>query len=154
MDVSDLPQFLHRLRFLSAFSFHDLQELTAGATLRTLSPGEVLFREGAENHDFFVVCRGRIRLDIQVPRRGVVPILTLTAGDMLGWSALLAGGRMEATATAVDDVQVAAFPADRLRTLVESRPEIGREFMRQLAHALARRLLSTRDYLKELLANT
>ncbi|MBW3543734.1 MAG: cyclic nucleotide-binding domain-containing protein, partial [Planctomycetes bacterium] len=120
----------------------------------SLSPGEVLFREGAENHNLYIVCRGEITLDVQVSQRGAVPVLTLSPGDVLGWSALLGERRMEVTATAANDVQVAAFPSAHLRKVFASHPEIGCQFMHQLAHALARRLLSTRDQLKELLAGT
>lgn len=153
MDIDDLCKFLHRLRFLSQFSLGDLREITEGATLRTLPPGEILFREGAEDHHLYVISRGRISLSVEVAGHGSVPILTLEKGDMLGWSALLRAGRMEATATALDDVQVAVLSGDHLRELCDRNPEIGYSLMRQIALALARRLLATREQLAGLLVD-
>ena len=152
MDIDDLCQYLHRLRFLSQFSAATLRELTQGATLQSLAPGEVLFHEGDEEQHLYVISRGQVSLSVQVPNRGSVPVLTVEPGDMLGWSALLRAGRMEATATALDDVQVAVFPGDHLRDLCERNPEIGYAMMRQIA--LARRLLATRGHLAMVLAET
>jgi CRP-like cAMP-binding protein len=151
MDIDDLCQFLHRLRFLSQFPIGTLREFTEGATLRTLAPGEVLFHEGDEDHHLYVVSRGRVSLSVQVADRGAIPILTVESGDLLGWSSLLRDGRMAATATALDDVQVAVLSGAHLRQLCERDSQIGYSLMRQVALALARRLLRTREQLVKLL---
>lgn len=84
MDIDDLCQYLHRLRFLSQFSAPTLRELTQGAALRSLAPGEVLFHEGDEEEHLYVISRGRISLSVQVPNRGSVRVLTVEPGDILG----------------------------------------------------------------------
>lgn len=61
---------------------------------------------------------------------------------------------MEATATALDDVQVAVFPGDHVRGQCDRNPEIGYAMMRQIALAPARRLLATREQLAKFLAET
>ena len=154
MDIDDLCQFLHRLRFLSQFPIGTLREFTKDAALRTLAPGEILFREGDEDHHLYVISRGRVSLSVEAADRGSIPILTAEAGDLLGWSALLRGGRMAATATALDDVQVAVLSGAHLRELCERDPQIGYSLMRQVALALARRLLQTREQLVKLSAET
>ena len=79
-----------------------------------------------------------------VPARGCVRLLTVGAGELLAWSALLGRGEMTATATADEDTQVIAIPAPKLLDICESYPEVGYHLMRRLAHALSRRLLATR----------
>jgi CRP/FNR family cyclic AMP-dependent transcriptional regulator len=116
-------------------------------------PGHCLFAEGDRFPDFQIVLAGHVRLEMNVPGRGRMPILTLGPGDVLGWSAALSDGAMTATATALDHVQTARLPGDKLRQLCDAQPELGYYFMKQLAAALSRRLLATRLQLLDLFAD-
>jgi CRP/FNR family cyclic AMP-dependent transcriptional regulator len=116
-------------------------------------PGSCLFAEGDAFPDFQVVLEGHVRLEMNVPGRGRMAILTLGPGDILGWSAVLSQGKMTATATALDTVRTASIPGDRLRQLCDAQPEFGYHFMKQLAAALSRRLLATRLQMLDLFAD-
>lgn len=116
-------------------------------------PGSCLFAEGNVYPDFQIVLEGHVRLEMNVPGRGRVAILTLGPGDILGWSAALSEGKMTATATALDRVRTASIPGDRLRQLCDAQPEFGYLFMKELAAALSRRLLATRLQLLDLFAD-
>jgi CRP-like cAMP-binding protein len=63
---------------------------------------------------------------------------------------MVGGATMVATAIAIDDCELAAASADELRRLCETDLEFGYYFMRQLAKALARRLLAARLQLLDL----
>jgi CRP/FNR family cyclic AMP-dependent transcriptional regulator len=127
--------------------------LLAGlARERTYSAGAVLFAEGTLHDDFHLVVDGHVRLDMAVTQRGRIPLLTVGPGDILAWSALLAQGRMTATATALEPVRTAAFDGEALRALCAQNTELGYHLMKQLAAALSRRLLATRLQLLDLFA--
>ena len=115
--------------------------------------GAVLFVEGLDHPEFQVVAEGRVRLDMLVPRRGRIPILTCGEGDVLAWSALLGDSIMTTTAVALEPVKTVAFRGDQLRRLCESEHEIGYHVMRQLATTLSRRLIATRLQLLDLFAD-
>lgn len=117
------------------------------------SPGTPLFMEGTQHNDFHVIATGHARLDMQVPRRGRVPILTAGPGDILAWSALLGDGVMTSSAVAMGPVQTVAFSGEALRQLCESQHEIGYHVMRQLSRSLSRRLVATRLQLLDLFAD-
>lgn len=116
------------------------------------SPGSCLFAEGDRFPDFQIILAGHVRLEMNVPGRGRIPILTLGPGEILGWSPALSGGPMTATATAMDQVRTARIPGVKLRQLCDEQPALGYHFMQQLAAALSRRLLSTRLQLLDLFA--
>ena len=113
-------------------------------------PGRCLFAEGDAHPDFHLVLEGHVRLEMNIPGRGRIPILTLGPGEILAWSAVLSGGAMTATATALDHVCTASMPGGKIRQLCEEQPVLGYHFMKQLAAALSRRLLSTRLQLLDL----
>lgn len=117
---------------------------------RQFSPGAVLFKEGDHSLDFHLVLDGHVRLDMSVPIRGRIPLLTVGAGDVLAWSAVLAKGKMTTSAIAMTSVSTAAFAGPQLQQLCEDQPELGYHVMKQLASALSRRLLATRLQLLDL----
>jgi len=117
---------------------------------RTYAPGDVLFQEGSPHDDVHVLISGRVRLEMLVPQRGRLPIMTLGPGDLLGWSPLFGEQPMTATAIAMGPVQTLAFDGRDLRKACESDHEMGYCVMRQLSLVLAQRLLATRLHLLDL----
>lgn len=120
------------------------------ASERSFAPSDQIFVEGERHPEIYVVLHGHVRLEMLIPARGKIPILSAGAGDVLGWSPLLGESVMTATAVALDPVQVLVFPADPLRGLCESNHDVGFHFMRQLASAIAQRLMATRLQLLDL----
>lgn len=127
-----------------------IMQLTASASLENVSAGTILFREGVEHDAFSVIIGGHVGLEMNVPGRGGVRILSLGAGDILAWSALLASGRMTASAVTMSDVQLLTFRGSELCRLCESNHELGFHLMSRVAAALSRRLLATRLQLLDL----
>jgi CRP-like cAMP-binding protein len=154
MDAQELAQVLGELRFAATLPAAVIERLASAATVRRISRGATLFREGNRNDQLFILVRGRLALDMFVPPRGEVRIMTLGPGDVVAWSALLAHGHMTTTAVALDEVEVLAIPAESLRAQCEAEPAIGYPLMRQMAQALAERLLATRLQLLDLFSDT
>jgi CRP-like cAMP-binding protein len=144
---------LEELRFSADLPAEVLQQLAAESTMERKPQGTVLFRDGAINHNLYLIRSGRVALEMKVPGRGSVRILTLGPGEMCGWSSLLDQGRMTAAAIIVEDTEFVVAPADKLRTLSESSHEFGYHLMRRMADALARRLVATRLQLLDLFAD-
>ena len=119
-----------------------------------MAPAQVLFREGEQNGELFIVGKGSLALEMRVPQRGHTRILTLGPGDLVAWSALLGDGRMTTSAVAVEASELAAIPAERLLELWERQPRLGYVCMRAVAQAIARRLVGTRLQLLDLFAET
>jgi CRP-like cAMP-binding protein len=154
VDAQMLANVLGKLRFSAALPDQVLARVAALATLRGFPAGTLLFREGSQNDQLMIVTIGRVALDMQVPGRGDVRILSLGPGDVVAWSALLGGGRMTTSAVALEDTQVVAIRAADALALCQSDSTFGYHLMRQLAQALANRLVATRLQLLDLFADT
>jgi CRP/FNR family cyclic AMP-dependent transcriptional regulator len=139
--------------FLRAMPKAFVERLNQIARPCAFAPGVVLFVKGIGHPEFHVVVEGHVRLDMLVPRRGRIPILTMATGDVLAWSALIGDSTMTSTAIALEPVKTVAFRGDQLNQLCETEHEIGYHVMRQLASALSRRLLATRLHLLDLFAD-
>lgn len=153
MDANQLKFVLEQLRFTSVFPSAVLDQLAAESTIQRLSAGAAVFREGGRHDNLYLVRSGKLGLDMNVPGRGAVRILTLGPGEMVGWSALLDDGRMTASAVALEDTEVVFLPSRKLQALCESNHEFGYHLMRRMADALSKRLVATRLQLLDLFAD-
>ncbi|HWB13842.1 MAG TPA: cyclic nucleotide-binding domain-containing protein [Pirellulales bacterium] len=152
IDKQALRDALRQLGFAADLPDRVVEELAKVSALVDFPAGSVVFHEGTENHFLYLLCSGHIGLDMYVPGRGRVRILSLGPGEMLAWSALLGDGKMTVSATALDDLRAVAMAAPKLRELCEADHEVGFQFMSRMAHALAQRLLATRLQLLDLFA--
>lgn len=153
METSQLKFVLEEMRFSAALPTGILEQIAEESSLQRFASNEFVFHEGKSNHNLYFVRNGRLALEMHVPGRGAVRILTVGPGEMVGWSALLGQGRMTASAVAVDDAEVVVAPAGRLQELCTANPDFGYHLMRQMADALSKRLVATRLQLLDLFAD-
>ncbi|MBX3422281.1 MAG: cyclic nucleotide-binding domain-containing protein [Pirellulaceae bacterium] len=128
----------------------NLSLLAAQATAIDLDQGQYLFREGQSNHYVYVMLEGQVDLLMSVPGRGAQRILSLGDGDLVAWSAVLAAGTMTCSAVCVRPARLLALDCHTLQDLMGDNPQLGYEFMKAVATALAKRLLATRLQLLDL----
>jgi CRP/FNR family transcriptional regulator, cyclic AMP receptor protein len=151
---SSTLQRMRAARFLDELSDEDLAKVAGLATMEERNAGTILFREGAVSDRLFLIARGRVALDMHVPVRGQVRILTMGPSELLGWSALLTDQRMTATATIVEAATFISIPGQKLQDLCDADRDVGYAVMRRMAVALAHRLLATRLQLLDLFMET
>ena len=154
MNNEQLQRVLNELYFSADLPPEILNKLAAESRVERVPAADVVFREGGCNESLFLVRKGRLALEMNVPGRGVIRILTVGPGEMAGWSSLLSNGKMTASAVAVEDSELVVAPASRLRSLCESDTVFGFHLMRRMATALSRRLVATRLQLLDLFGDT
>jgi CRP-like cAMP-binding protein len=89
---------------------------------------------------------------LRVPERGPTTILTLEAGDVIGWSALLPPHRATSTVIALEASELILMDGEDLRAELAADPELAAAVYSALLEALARRLVATRQQLLDLFA--
>jgi thioredoxin reductase (NADPH) len=93
-------------------------------TVRSVESGDILFREGDEGYDFFVVEKGAVTI---VQGYGAENRVIAVHGlhRFVGELNLVTGGHVYLTAVVRDAGEVIEVPAERIRTLVNTDPELG-----------------------------
>ena len=130
--------------FLRSLSATYRQQITSIARPRAYVAGAVLFQEGENERQVYLVLNGEVGLEIRVPEIGVVQVHRVSPGELLGWSPVLGRGAMTATARALTACRLAALDAGEIRALAEQDTRFGMEFFRSMSAALAERLRATR----------
>ena len=138
-----MPMALTQHPFVQGFEPREIGQLAALARPVRFAKDEIVYREGEECDDFYLVVSGRVILEI-TPPSGAFTFGIVEAGDEFGWTAVLGSHDRVLQARALQDTQVIAFDAARLRALCESDPAFGYDLMRKLLASAVERLQAVR----------
>jgi len=126
---------LSRVPLFSELSTEQLRLLAFSAVRLELSPGQVLFREGATAGSGYVVAFGGIEMSIgQAGKRKV--LLTCEQGSLIGELALFIETKRPATATAVVSSEVLDIDRKLVTRMLNEYPHVALRLRRTLASRL------------------
>lgn len=147
MNAQALKDMLRRQPFAQGLREDEIESLGRLARLVRHESGHLIFREGQESADFYLIVSGRVALEI-VPPTGAFCLDTLGPGEEFGWSSVL-GQKTVFQASVLQDLEALAFDVAELRALCEKDPAFGYRFMRRLLGVVSDRLQVTRLHLMD-----
>jgi len=113
-------------------------------TFERYGVNQLIFKEGGNADQFYLIQKGRATLDAFVPGRGFVTIQTVGAGDALGWSWLFPPYQWHFSARASDVTEAMVFAAKTLCDKAEQDHDFGYELIKRVSKPLLQRLQATR----------
>jgi CRP-like cAMP-binding protein len=134
---------LHHHPFVAEFEARHVAKLATLAREVRFDRNHIIFREGDECSEFYLIVTGLVALEIAAPGH-TFRVQTLFAGDELGWSALLMGSGKHFQARSVERVDALAFEGAELLAACRDDPVFGFVFMQRLLGVVAERLQATR----------
>lgn len=140
---------LRKHPYVQAFEPAHVERLAALATAVRFERDHVMFHEGDECQEFYLIVSGTIALEVEEPG-ATLRVQTLHEGDELGWSALLMSSGKHFQARALERVEALAFDAHALLAACKEDPAFGFAFMHRLLGVVAGRLQSTRLQLHDM----
>lgn len=135
--------------FARAFWPDHISRLASMASEVAFAPGEIIFHEGDPSSLFYLLVSGNVALEL-IPPGHPVRVLTLYAGDVLGWSSVTGETVKQFQARALEPVQALAFDGVRLRHACEEDYAFGFAFMRAIVTVLSGRIHAVRNQISEL----
>ncbi|MBI2860745.1 MAG: cyclic nucleotide-binding domain-containing protein [Chloroflexi bacterium] len=113
--------------------------------------GACMFQEGDSADELFVIREGKVALQMTLNHDSgmsrSVSVDIATAGDAIGWSALVMPYVFTLRAVCLQKVKALSINGSSLRWLVDDEPDIGCQVMRGLIKLVASRLEDTRRVL-------
>lgn len=137
---------LEKLRhhpFIAEFEPRHVEKLATVAKEVRFERDHIMFREGDECSEFYLILTGLVALEIAAPGH-TFRVQTLFAGDELGWSALLMGSGKHFQARTLDRVDALAFEGQELLAACREDTGFGFILMQRLLGVVAERLQATR----------
>jgi CRP-like cAMP-binding protein len=141
---------LKDLAFTKGLDPSQLDRIAQIATPVQWNAGSVVFREGDRDTVLYVVEEGRVAIEITVPGRGRVNILTVGPGEVFGWSSVFHQGPKTASARTTEPVKALALDSSRLRELCEDDSRLGYVLTRRMLEVVSERLKATRMQLLDI----
>ena len=135
--------------------FSDLTDPHVGViagitTIRAMAENEEIFHEGDPRDFLYIVLEGRVALEMHIPGRGRVRLLTVEPNEVLGWSSVSTCPKRTLTARAVCSGKLLAIDAGKLHAACKLDPVLGYIVMHHVANVIANRLLVTRMQLLDI----
>jgi hypothetical protein len=140
---------LARHRFLAGLSDAQLDLLGPLARSAIYDEGVRMFREDSPAAEFWLLQSGRVALDIHVAGRGPVPIETIGAGGVVGWSWLFPPYRWQFGAVTLARTEAIRFDGGGVREVMRD-DAMGRELVTRFMTVVVDRLQHTRLRLLDL----
>jgi CRP-like cAMP-binding protein len=144
MNHDKIIETLREIRFLNELGPMHVEQIARIARMRSLDAGELVFRQGEAARHVYLLVDGNVSLEICAAGAGCKQILTLGAGELLGWSSVLEQLCFTANARVLELTRLVEIDVAQLLALCDHDPKFGYELMRQVAIALAKRLSATR----------
>jgi len=142
--METLGPILSEHPFLKGLDQKHIELITGCASNVRFDAGQIIFREGEEADQFYVIRQGKVALQIYNPTHGSIIIDTLTDGDILGWSWLIPPYEWRFDAVASELTRAIALDGKCLRTKCEADHNLGYELLKRFAAIVDERLESTR----------
>ncbi|HUO16709.1 MAG TPA: cyclic nucleotide-binding domain-containing protein [Verrucomicrobiae bacterium] len=113
---------------------------------------DYIFREGDPANTFYLLREGKVAVEAAAPQHRPIIIETLEAGEILGWSWLLAPYQWKFHAHALTDIRAIALDGKCLRNKCEENHNLGYEVLKRFTAIIERRLEATRLQLLDVYA--
>ncbi|MBL8343407.1 MAG: Crp/Fnr family transcriptional regulator [Rubrivivax sp.] len=149
MPAATLLEVLKQHPFVDEFQPEHIDRLRKLAREVALEPDRVIFKEGDDTHDFYLIVSGRVALEMQEPDH-VLRVQTLSAGDELGWSSVLMGRGKYFQARALERTEALAFDGVQLLQACRADTGFGFAFMYRMLGVVSERLQATRLQLHDM----
>ncbi|MBI4297770.1 MAG: Crp/Fnr family transcriptional regulator [Chloroflexi bacterium] len=138
----------------------DLERLAAISLSQEWGAGVTIFTEGSPAKDLYVLERGKVALQMQLPSAQPqfskrITVDVATKGDVFGWSAVVEPHKYTMSAVCLEPTKALAMDGFKLRNLLKGDQRVGYEVLSRLIGVVASRLDETRHVLiSERLAST
>ena len=142
--MSTLGDILEEHPLFSDLDPRYIQLATERASDVRFNAGELIFREGDQADNFYLILQGRIALELSAPGRGNLTIQTLEDGEILGYSWLIPPHYYKFDGRAVTATHAIILDGAWLRAKCEEDHELGYQLMSRIASILGHSLAATR----------
>ena len=112
--------------------------------------GEIVFHEGDPADQFYFIREGLVAVELMIPQRGFATLQTVSEGEVLGWSWLLAPYRWRFGARTLQPTRALAFDGKCLRGKCEEDHDLGYDLLKRFTNVVTERLEATRLQLLDL----
>lgn len=149
MSTDSISDQLARNDFFAGLGPDVNEFLARHAERRHLGRDKVLFRHGDPARSFFLLCDGRITIEVPAISGPSLEVQNLGAGQILGWSWLIPPYQWSFQARAAEPTEVIEFDGEAVRVRCEQDPSFGYAVLKGFSALMSERLEAARQKMME-----
>ena len=142
--METLKRILSEHAFFRGMEERYLDLLEGCASNVRFDAGEFILREGQQADIFFLIRHGMVGLEMFVPGKGAITILTVGENELVGWSWLVPPYKWRFDARALQLTRAIALDGKCLRDKSEKDHDLGYELLKRFVPIIEERLSATR----------
>ena len=143
--MSSKEDFLSAHEFFKGLNEDFITLLSDYATERKVKKGEVLFQPGKPANRFYLLCNGRVSVQVPALVGPALELQVLGENQILGWSWLIPPYRWNFLARAVEDTDLLEFDGSAILERCEKDPKFGYELFKRFTALMSERLDAARQ---------
>lgn len=139
MQDRQLAQRIERLSqvpLFAALKIADLERLVEDFRVREYTRDEIIFRQGDESREIYIVLKGKVRIFKISPSGNETSISIFSTYDLIGEQAAIANRPRNASAKAIGSVSLLTMSQDRFLRHLEAIPTLALNLTRLLSQKL------------------
>lgn len=148
--MKSITEQLREHPFFSDIEESYLQLIAGCADNHVFQKGDYIARENDASEHFYLICSGRLTIEIFQPNVGAICLQTLQDGDICGWSWLFPPYRWAFDVKAQTTVHTVRLNGLCLRAKCDNDTKLGYDLMQRFAHIMTERLQATRIQLLDI----
>ena len=136
------PKDLQKFEVFKELSVEQLKPIADLAEVKKFAEGEAIFEEGKEATHFFVLVKGKVRIQVQLtssPESIAVAVLS-QPGQLIGWSGMVPNQSYTAAGICLEDTELLAFEGQPLMRILEEDCDTGFKVFRKISEVISGRV--------------
>jgi diguanylate cyclase (GGDEF)-like protein len=143
-------EFLNTVEIFSLLRPEEIQNIAGLFKLHEIDKGEVLFREGDDGNELFIVMSGAVASSIRLPDGGERQIAQFMTGNFFGEMSIFENAPRSATCSSLEKSMLLGLHEKDFYRMIEEYPDIATKIMYRMLNITAQRLRDTGEFLSDM----
>ena len=144
------PSFLSTVGVFSLLGAEEVERVAEHLSAVELAGGQVLFHEGDQGNDLYILAEGAAAMSIRLPDGGTHEIARFSPGDFFGEMSIFDGAPRSASCTALVKSTLYSLSRSAFTDVIAQDPEIALKLMYRMLNITTQRLRGTSEFVSEM----
>ena len=145
-----VPSLLSSVGVFSLLSAEEISLVSEHLSTARLAAGEVLFHEGDQGNDMYILADGAVAVSIRLPDGGTREIARFSPGDFFGEMSIFDDAPRSASCQAVSRSTLLSLSRSAFTDVITQHPAIAQKLMYRMLNVTTQRLRGTSEFVSEM----
>jgi len=144
------PSFLSTVGVFSLLAPEEIERVAEHLAAVPLDQGQVLFHEGDQGNDLYILAEGSAAVSIRLPDGGAHEIARFSPGDFFGEMSIFDDAPRSASCRALSKSTLYSLSRGAFTDVIAQHPEIALKLMYRMLNIATQRLRGTSEFVSEM----